>query len=403
MAAHEEGGFMNRISIFFALGALLMLLPCLLFAMGGREPVANPESHVDTADGTDAFPQKVEPRYSSLFDVEYHSNYKILTVSQPWPGAESSITYVLVQRGTQPPNDVEADRVIEIPIRSIVALSTSYLPHLEMLGVLDTLVGNDAFAWVSSQSVLDRISSGAMKEVGSGSTVNLELLVEMDPDLIMTSAMGNEWDSHPKLEEARLPYVINAEWNERTPLARAEWIKFMAVFYNKEGEANAVFDSIEKEYAELVELASSASEKPTVFTGAPYQGTWWVSGGGSFAARFLADAGGAYIWAEDESTGSLMLDVETVYEKAGKADIWLNTGYWNSLKDAKEADERFTQFAAYETASIYNNNLRMGPGGGNNYFESGPANPHKVLADLIKIFHPELLPEHELYYYKKLE
>ena len=72
-------------------------------------------------------------------------------------------------------------------------------------------------------------------------------------------------------------------------------------------------------------------------------------------------------------------------------------------KDAEKADQRFTKFTAYKTGRIYNNNLRMGPGGGNNYYESGPANPHKVLADLIKIFHPELLLDHELYYYKKLD
>ena len=394
---------MKHTLFLFTLAALLMLLPGLLFAVAGREPVENTTTRADAADAADTFPDKVRPRYSTVFDVEYHPNYKILTVSQPWPGAESGLTYVLVQRGTQPPADVAADGVIEIPIRSIVTMSTSYLPHLEMLRVLDTLIGNDAFAWVSSEAVLQRIESGAMKEVGSGSTVNVELLVEMEPDLIMTSAMGTEWDTHPKLDEARLPYVINGEWNEPTPLARAEWIKFMALFYNKEAEANVIFDAIEKEYMELVEKAQSISQKPTVFLGAPYQGTWWMAGGGSFSARFLSDAGAEYVWADDGSTGSLMLDIETVYDKAGEADIWLNTGYWNSLEDAEKADERFTQFNAFKTGRIYNNNLRMGPGGGNYYYESGPANPHKVLADLIKIFHPELLPDHELYYYKKLD
>jgi iron complex transport system substrate-binding protein len=394
---------MKHAPFILTLAALLLLLPGFLFAVAGAESAIGNVGNADATNAEDHFPQKVEPRYSTGFHVEYHPSYKVVTVSQPWPGAESGFSYVLVQRGTEPPADVDADRVIEVPIRSIVSMSTSYLPHLEMLGVLDTLIGNDAFAWVSSEAVLQRIASGAMKEVGSGATVNIELLVEMEPDLIMTSAMGTEWDTHPKLEEARLPYVINAEWNEQTPLARAEWIKFMALFYNGEAEANSVFDAIEKEYTGLMEKASSAASKPTVFLGAPYQGTWWMAGGGSFAARFLGDAGAEYVWADDESTGSLMLDIETVYDKAGKADIWLNTGYWNSLEDAEKADERFTKFKAYQNGMIYNNNLRMGPGGGNYYYESGPANPHKVLADLIKIFHPELLPDHQLYYYKKLE
>jgi iron complex transport system substrate-binding protein len=242
-----------------------------------------------------------------------------------------------------------------------------------------------------------------MKEVGSGPTVNIELLVDIGPDLIMTFGMGGEWDTHPKLEEAKLPYVINAEWNEQTPLGRAEWIKFMALFYNKEAKANEVFDFIVTEYKTLAEKAAASSDKPTVFTGAPYQGTWWVTGGGSYAARLLADAGAAYVWADDDSTGSLMLDIEKVFEKAGEAEYWLNTSYWNSLADAKAADERFTKFGAYQSGKVFNNNNRMGPGGGNEYFESSPAYPHRLLADLISIFHPDLLPDHEFYYYKKLD
>lgn len=396
---------MKHIRVAFAVSALLLLLPALLSAFGAAESTAGDAgAEASGAAGpNDYFPKKVEVEHSSVFDVEYHPNYKIVTVSEPWPGADSGFTYVLVQRGTEPPSGLEADTVIDIPVRTIVTMSTSYLPQLEMLGALDTLIGHDAFAWVSSPAVLERIEAGAMKEVGSGPTVNVELLLDMEPDLVMTSAMGGEYDAHPKLEEVGLPYVINAEWNEPTPLARAEWIKFVSLFYNREAEANELFAAIENEYATMVEMASAASEKPTVFMGAPYQGTWWVSGGGSFAARLLADAGAAYVWADDESTGSLMLDIESVYEKAGQADFWVNTGYWNSLEDAEAADQRFSEFEAYETGMVYNNNLRMGPGGGNEYYESGPANPHWVLADLIKIFHPELLPDHELYYYKKLQ
>lgn len=351
----------------------------------------------------DYFSDKVSVDYSDVFNVEYHPNYKIVTVAEPWPGADSGFTYVLVQRGTAVPTVPEADKVIEIPIRSVVTMSTSYLPHLEMLGVLDTLIGHDAFAWVSSAAALERINSGDVTEVGSGPSVNVELLLDMEPDLIMTYGQGGEWDAHPKLEEARLPYVISAEWNEKTPLARAEWIKFMAVFYNKEKEAAEAFDEIVSAYQALKTKAAGVEDRPTVFSGAPYQGTWWVSGGASYAARFLADAGAEYIWENDESTGSLMLDIETVYEQAGEADYWINTSYWGSLADAKAADERFTKFNAYETGNVYNNNLRMSPGGGNEYFETGPARPDWVLADLIKIFHPALLPDHELHYYRKLK
>ncbi len=382
---------------------VFLLTHIWLFAAPVQETKSNAATTESaSASATDYFPNKVEIEYSRAFEVQYFPSYKIVTVSRPWPGAESGVTYLLVQRGTQPPAAVSADKTFEIPVRSIVTMSTSYLPCLEELDVLDTLVGHENFAWVYSKAVNERIATGAVREVGSGPTVNVELLLDLDPDLIMAYGMGNEWDTHPKLEEAGLPYVINAEWNETTPLSRAEWIKYVAVFYNREAEANAYFHSVVEEYTSLSEIAAGTEKKPTVFSGAPYQGTWWMPGGGSFAARFFKDSGAAYVWADDDSTGGLMLDVETVYERAGDAEYWLNTGYWNTLDDAKSADERFGEFKAYKTGMIYNNNERMSPGGGNDYYESGPINPQKVLADLIKIFHPELLPGHELYYYKKL-
>lgn len=390
---------MKRIAAIVCL-VLLITSPCLVFGRGQSESVSAGDG---SGESTDLFAEKVTIEYSAIFDVEYHGNYKIVTVKEPWPGASSGFTYLLVQKGTQKPAGVAADKVIEVPVDSLVSMSTSYLPHLESLGLLDKLIAVDAFAWVSSPAVLKRIDEGAMKEVGSGPTVNVELLVEMEPDLIMAYGQGGEWDTHPKLEEAKLPYVINAEWNEGTPLARAEWVKFMAVFFNAEAKGNEIFDRIETEYLTLAAKAKAVTNKPTVFTGAPYQGTWWIAGGASHAARLLADAGANYIWADDDSSGSLMLDVETVFAKAGEAEYWLNTGYWNSLAEVKAADERFPKFAAFKAGSLYNNNLRMSPGGGNDYFESGPANPNIVLADLIKIFHPELVPEHEFYYYKKLD
>lgn len=400
---------MHRSRFSLIISMALLLLPFSAFAEPQPEarPAAAPEesaaSGAQTAAAVDHFPDKIRVEYSTAFSVEYHDTYKVVTVSRPWPGAEGGFTYLLVQRGTDAPSTVRADRVIEVPVKSIVTMSTSYLPCLEELGVLETLVGHETFAWVYSKAVNELITDGEIKEVGTGPTVNVELLLEMSPDLIMAYGLGNEWDSHPKLEEAGLPYVINAEWNEKTPLGRAEWIKYIALFYNKEAEANAYFDNVVEEYSELSELAASAAEKPSMFMGTPYQGTWWVSGGGSFAARLFADAGADYVWSDDDSTGSLMLDIETVFENAGEADYWVNTGYWNSLADVEAADERFVEFKAYKTGMMYNNNLRMGPGGGNDYYESGPVKPNVVLADLIRIFHPELLPDRELYYYKKLE
>lgn len=349
------------------------------------------------------FPAKVSLEYTEGFSVSYEKTYKIVTINSPWPGADHTFQYVLVQRDTPVPEGFEDSQIIKIPVRSIVTLSTSYLPYLEILGVLDTLAGHDNFQYVYSPAVRKLIDEGRLKEVGSGSMINMELLLDMAPELIMTFGMGGEWDSHPKLLEAGLPVVINGEWAELNPLGRTEWIKFIALFFNKEKEAEKVFDSIEREYTRLAARAKKHAVKPKVFLNVPFQGTWWMSGGGSFAARLLEDAGAEYLWSDDDSTGGIPLAFETVFDKASQADYWLNTGMWQTLDEAVNADERFREFKAFKEGKVFNNNARVNEFGGIDYFESGPANPHIVLADLVKILHPDLAPDHELVYYKRLE
>ena len=81
----------------------------------------------------------------------------------------------------------------------------------------------------------------------------------------------------------------------------------------------------------------------------------------------------------------------------------MNAGIAKSLGEIKAADKKNTFFKAYKTGNLFNNDKRNTPGGGFDFWESGVVNPDKVLADLIFIFHPELLPNHELYYYRKLK
>ena len=157
-------------------------------------------------------------------------------------------------------------------------------------------------------------------------------------------------------------------------------------------------------YAKMAELAAGVAERPTVLVGIARRESWRVPGGNSYFARYIADAGGAYLWGDDESTGSIPLSMENVFEVASDADIWLaNTGTWFSAGDVLAADERYGSLAAVERGSVYSNNAKVNEWGGNDYWETGVANPDLVLADLIKIFHPELLPEHELIWFHRLQ
>jgi iron complex transport system substrate-binding protein len=370
---------------------------------GAGEPAGERRGGEDGNPGPDLFPHKAEIRYADGFAVEYHGNFKRVRILEPWQGSDETFEYILVQRGTEPPSGYPEAQVIEIPVESIVTMSTTYVTYLDMLGELDSLVGIDSFLFVMNPEVRKMIGEGTVEEVGSGPEVNVEILLELSPDIIMAHSIGGEWDAHPKLLEAGLAVAMNAEHMEQTPLGRFEWIKYVSLFFNKEKAANGLFDVTEERYQELAGRVAGVGNKPAVLVNAPYQGVWWIPGGESFQAEFIDDAGGDYIWSENDATGALMLNIESVYERAADADIWINPGMWESLEEALAEDERFALFEAFQNGKVYNNNRRANKHGGSSYWETGVANPHVVLADLIKIFHPELLPEHEFVYYYRLE
>jgi iron complex transport system substrate-binding protein len=354
-------------------------------------------------EGVDYFPDKAELSYADGLTIEYHDHYKVVEVTDPWPGAEETYRYVLVQCGTPTPDGIDGDQVIEVPVNTMVSMSTTLISHLDSMGLLDRLVGLDSFAYVNNPTVREMIDAGELAEIGSGTEMNVEVALDLDPELIIAHVTGTpEYDSAPPLLEAGLPVVISGDWVEEVPLGRAEWVKYISLFFNTEAQANIVFNEIEAQYNEIAPLARAVADKPTVLADTPYQGTWYIPGGQSYTAQLFEDAGADYLWADDDTAGSLLtLDFEVVFDVAQDADVWVNVNF-TSLEEMAAADERFVEFAAYQNGRVYANNKRQTEYG-NDFFESGAANPHLVLLDLIKIFHPDLVPDHEFYFYVHLQ
>ena len=413
---------MRRYTHLFLLFTLMLTLLSACIAPSGA-PVATPaavaesqavvgapatnltEGCVDAFDpNVDYFPEKISLTHTTGFSVEYHNSYKVITVATPWPGAGEAQQYVLVQCGAPEPTGFDAAQIIEVPVQQIATMSTSYLPFLDMYGLLDRLVAVDDVTYVNNPAVLAMAEAGTLVQIGYGAGVNVEQILDLAPDLVMTYGSGSpEYDAHPVLLNAGLKVAVNAEWLETSPLGRAEWGKFIALFFNKEATAESTFADTVARYEDLKAKAAAAAEKPTVLTDSEYQGSWYVAGGRSFTAQLLADAGAAYLWADDESAGSIPVAFEAVFDKAAAADFWLNVGFVNSLEEMKAADERYTDFAAFQKGNVWNNNKRQNANGGNDYYESAVAQPDAVLADLIAIFHPELMPEYEMVYFQRLQ
>ena len=413
---------MRSVPIHLLVTVLMVLSACVAqptttvappdsYVADSAAPASPPEQNlhegcVDGYDSTfDYFPQKLTVEYASGFDVEYHGNYKVITVTNPWQGAQESFRYVLVQCGTPAPQDVEGT-VIEVPVGNIIAMSTTYLPTLEDLGLIDRLIGLDSYMWTTNTAVRARIAAGDIAEIGGGAGVNVELTLDLDPALVMTYGIGlADFDTHPVLLEAGIPVALNGDFVEQNPLGRAEWMKFIALFFNREADAAAQFEDIATEYRAVAELTTALTERPAVLLGSVYNGTWYVAGGESYMAKMLADAGAAYLWSGVGNVGALPLDFESVYAVAGEVDFWLNpdNSFWFSAADVLESDPRYGDFAPLKRGQLFNNNAKVNEHGGNAYYEEGAAHPERVLKDLVKILHPQLLPDHELSFYRQVQ
>lgn len=360
----------------------------------------------EAAGEEDLFFNKSYPEYAGGFSVEYHGTYKVVSIHDPWGRKDENFTYLLVQRGEKVPAGYPDAQVFFVPIEKAVTLSAIHLCQITRLDELSSVKGHNGIDSVYDEEIRRFAEGGAIEEIGSGTSsmgtmLDTERIIELEPDVVFCIANGNkEYDSHYKLREAGLKPVVTAEWMEDCPLGRAEWIKFIAYFYNKEQEANDFFDGVKAGYLEVSGKTKNLDDKPTVFSGIDYQGTWYAPGGGSYVAKLFRDAGAEYVLSDDTGRGDRSIDVEVVYERAHDADYWINIGFSDDIDELLALDPRYTNFDAFKSGNIYHYNARVNAFGGNDYWQSGILRPDIVLEDLVAILHPEFVPDYELYYYR---
>ena len=343
-------------------------------------------------------------KYAHGFTIDYFDHYKLVRILDRENNRTDTLEYIFLQEGASIPAGHPTAQVIHIPVKNMVLMSSMHIGMADFVGVADKVTGLGSLQYVSSPVVRDNIRAKKVTEVGLDGNLNNELLLAMHPGLLMT--MGNPDASFGKykvLEDAGIPVLLNAEWLESTPLARAEWVKLMAALVNEEDKVNKKFDSVADAYNKLALLGSGAATKPHVIIGMPFKGSWFIPAGESYVAAFLHDAGAGYKWADSKGSGSLALNLEMVTPEALTAEYWLNVGYVDSKKDIAAKDPRYESFLSYRKGQVYNFNKKVNDIGSNDYWESGIVNPQVILADLIRILHPELLPDHELVYYKQLQ
>jgi iron complex transport system substrate-binding protein len=353
-------------------------------------------------EGADYFPDKVGFDEAEGVRVQYEGTYKLLEVDVP--GAEEPILYTLVQCGTTDP-EVDGAISVEVPVRSVVTLTTTNLPHFDLLGAVDRLDGVGTGAFVSTPAVLERVEAGDLPDFADASgRADLEQVVGADPDVLVVDAFGDAvLDDVARFTDAGVTTLVNADFAEQTLLGRAEWLKVTALLLNAEAAANDAFDEITASYEATAEAAAGVDERPRVFVNAPFEGTWFTPGGASFLASAIADAGGEYVFADDDSTGSLSLDIETVLDRAGDADVWLQAGSVDgTIDDLLAQDPRFAEFDAVADGEVWANDAMTTEQGGNAVFELAYTRADLFLADLFAILHPDEGGDHDLVFFGRV-
>ena len=348
----------------------------------------------------------LELKYAEGFSVLDNGNYKTITITNPWPNAEKEYKYIVISKENAAKTTFLKDAydgIILTPIEKVIVTSTTHIPALELLDVEETLIGFPGRDYISSEKTRARIDSNLVKEVGKNESLNTELILSLNPNLIVAFGVNGTSKSLNTIKNAQIPIIYNGDWVEKSPLAKAEWIKFFGVLFNKSAQADSIFNTIETNYLEAKKLAQNIKTSPSVLSGAMHKDVWYLPSGTSTEAQILKDANVNYLWQNTESKGSLALNFETVFTKAQDADLWISPSYYPSYKALEESNSHYANFEAFKNKSIYTFSNTTGATGGVTYYELGTARPDLVLKDIIKICHPDVLPDYNTTFFKPLK
>ena len=350
----------------------------------------------------EAFNQDIyTPEYAAGFKILGSTNVQstLIQVFNPWQGAkEVEMSYFISRNGEQAPTGFTGP-TIPAGAKRIVCMSSSYIAMLDALGQVNRIVAVSGIDYVSNPYILAHKDS--IKDMGP--EMNYELLLGLKPDIVLLYGIGDAQTAiTDKLKELSIPYIYMGEYLEESPLGKAEWMVVLSELTDSREKGIEIFSEIPKRYLSLKALTESVGQCPTVMFNMPWNDSWVMPSTKSYMAQLVADAGAEYIYKENSSNSSTPIGLETAYGLIQKADYWINVGSATSLDELKTVNPKFADAKAVRERTVYNNNLRLTPTGGNDYWESAVVHPDMVLRDLIHIFHPELVPD-SLYYYRYLE
>ena len=346
--------------------------------------------------------QDIPLQYATNFTIQKKGKQTLLTIKSPWKGAKATKKYLLYPKTEKAPVDYPNVTKIATPIERIICTSTVDIAFLDALGATDKIVAISNGDYVYNPTIRQALQEESIVEIGGNNTIDYEKALVTNPDLAFIYSISAT-NNYKKFEALGVPTVFLSDFMEQSPLGRTEWLYFIAHFLELEDQAAVLFDNIEHHYQTIKQKALIKEKKPTVLTGAVYEGTWYVAGGNSLMAQLIADAGGDYLWADNTELSGVPFDFEAVYPKALEADCWINMSSYTTKKDLLAGDQRYQAFQTIQTNRLFNYFKRSTPNGGTDIFESAIVHPERILKDLSLIFNQEHPSPERLFYYQQLQ
>lgn len=337
-----------------------------------------------------------DDRQAQLLTMEQGNGYTLVTVANPWKGGVLH-RYVLVPRDAELPHDLPEGTVVRTPVKRALVYSSVHTSLLRELGAIDAVRGIVDRQYFVDSLLLADVDAGNVADCGNSMNPTVEKVIDMQPDAILLSPYQDA--SYGQITQLDIPIIECADYLEYDPLGRAEWMKFYGLLVGQRERADSLYDAVLNAYDDVKQVAAQAASRPTVVTEMVISGVWSVPGGQSYMARIIRDAGGDYLWADDDNTGSLSLDFNQVLARAQQADYWfLKWTNINSLKDLQGAYELNKEMEAFKNKRVYVCDTEK-----SRFFDRVPFHPDLLLREFAAIMHPELFPGVETQMYHHID
>jgi len=143
------------------------------------------------------------------------------------------------------------------PVMRIVSITSRTSEIICALGAGDRIAGRDSY------SIVPKSLEDVPVVAGSSYTPNVELILELEPDLVIADSMLSD-DYRQRIEDAGIPVIVETSWD---PTTVATVVSHLGIVLDEEDRAGEIIGFIEQ-YHDIVEERCADLEeedKPVVF------------------------------------------------------------------------------------------------------------------------------------------